>query len=65
MSGIFCVGVVIAYCFIPAPQPVDSFCLAYHKVIVEKGDANIVAPVGVKRRLLANELLYKQCKGAK
>lgn len=44
------------------PEQIDSFCKLYSKVIVEKGDSKIAAPVGVKRRLLANELLYKsQC----
>lgn len=46
-------------------QEVDSFCLVYSQVIVNKGDGSIVASSGVKRRLLANELFYRQqCKGA-
>lgn len=40
-------------------EQIDSFCQLYTKVIVEKGDASIKAPIGMKRRLLANELLYK------
>jgi len=44
------------------PEQVDSFCQVYNKVIVQKGDGTIVAPPGVKRRLLANELTYRsQC----
>lgn len=44
------------------PEQLDSFCQLYNKVIVEKGDGKITAPIGVKRRLLANELLYNsQC----
>ena len=48
------------------PEQIDSFCQAYNKVIVEKGDGKIVASDGVKRRLLANEIFYReQCsKGA-
>lgn len=47
------------------PEQVDSFCLVYNKVIVEKGDSKIVAPLGVRKRLLTNELFYKQnCPGA-
>lgn len=44
-----------------APVPVDSYCDLYTKVIVAKGDSNIQAPSGVKRRLLANEKLYRTC----
>ena len=44
------------------PEQIDSFCVGYQKVILEKGDSKITAPEGVKRRLLANELLYNaQC----
>jgi hypothetical protein len=41
-------------------QEIDSFCYAYQKVIIEKGDGKIVASDGVKKRLLANELTYRQ-----
>lgn len=43
------------------PMPVDSFCTLYTKVITEKGDGNIVAKSGPKRRILANEKLYNTC----
>lgn len=47
-------------------EQLDSFCQLYTKVIVEQGDASIKAPIGMKRRLLANELLYKaECSVAK
>jgi hypothetical protein len=42
------------------PEQVDSFCQVYNKVIVQKGDGKIVASSGVKKRLLANELLYRE-----
>jgi hypothetical protein len=42
------------------PEQIDSFCQVYNKVIVQKGDGKIVASDGVKRRLLANELFYRQ-----
>jgi hypothetical protein len=45
------------------PEQIDSFCQVYNKVIVQKGDGKIAASDGVKRRLLANELFYReQCK---
>lgn len=41
----------------------DSFCQVYNPVVVEKGDGTITAKSGVKKRILANELTYKdQCK---
>lgn len=40
-------------------EEIDSFCALYTVVIVEKGDSQIKAPLGVKKRLLENELLYK------
>ena len=42
------------------PEQVDSFCALYTKVIVNKGDAAIQAPLAVKKRLLVNEKLYNQ-----
>lgn len=44
------------------PEEIDSFCQVYNKVIVKKG-TRVVAPADVKKRLLANELTYRQeCK---
>jgi NAD(P)H-hydrate repair Nnr-like enzyme with NAD(P)H-hydrate dehydratase domain len=42
------------------PQQIDSFCQVYNQVVLQKGDGTIVASPGVKRRLLANELTYRQ-----
>jgi len=42
------------------PEQIDSFCQVYNQVIVQKGDGKIVASEGVKRRLLANEWLYRE-----
>jgi hypothetical protein len=42
--------------------PVDSYCSVYNPVVVEKGDGAITAKPGPKRRILANELTYRdQC----
>ena len=44
------------------PEQIDSFCQVYQQVVLEKGDGKIVASEGVKKRLLANELFYRdQC----
>lgn len=48
------------------PDEIDSFCTAYQKVIIEKGDGAIKAPLGVRIRLAANEVNYKcLCEGWK
>ena len=62
-----CVGLSLSGCagipnpFMPA-KAVDSFCEVYNKVVVAKGDGAIAAPLAVKKRILANELTYRdQC----
>lgn len=48
-----------------APVPVDSFCQVYQPVVQQKGDGASVtaAAPGPKRRILANELTYRdQCR---
>ncbi len=40
-------------------EQVDSFCQLYEKVVT-KGDGQITATPGLKRRLLANELKYRE-----
>jgi hypothetical protein len=43
--------------------PIDSYCQVYNQVVVSKGDGQISAPLAVKKRILANELTYRQeCK---
>jgi len=41
------------------PEQIDSFCQLYTKVVVNKGDEQIKAPLAVKKRLLVNEKLYR------
>jgi len=61
-----CVGLIVMKCFLPEPTPTDSFCFTYQKIIQEKGDSAITAPLNVKKRILANELFYKRtCGGLK
>lgn len=56
-----CVGLSLASCAHVQP-PTDSFCQIYNPVVVQKGDGAIVATSGVKKRILANELTYRdQC----
>jgi hypothetical protein len=44
------------------PLPIDDFCQIYNPVIQQKGDGTISATSGVKKRILANELTYRdQC----
>lgn len=45
-----------------APPPTDSFCQIYNQVVIAKGDGAITATSGVKKRIYANELTYRdQC----
>jgi hypothetical protein len=47
------------------PEQLDSFCQLYNQVVLQKGDGSITASPGVKRRLLANETIYRtQCRPA-
>lgn len=56
-----CAALSLSSC-VHAPPPVDSFCQIYNRVVLQKGDGSISATPGVKRRILANELTYKdQC----
>lgn len=63
-----CFGlVVVMWCEVQTPpSPVDSYCLVYQQIIQEKGDSLITGPPSVKKRILANELIYrKNCGGKK
>ena len=55
-----CIGILFTYCFMATPEQIDSFCLTYQPVVQAKGDGSISATPGAKRRLLANELTYRQ-----
>lgn len=44
----------------------SDFCQRYQEIILEKGDANITASSGVKKRIAVNEIQYDcQCKNLK
>lgn len=43
-----------------APLAIDSYCQVYNPVVVSRGDGQITAPLAVKKRILANELTYRQ-----
>lgn len=60
-----CFGILVTFCQpLGAQQEIDSFCQLYQRVIVDKGDGAIQATLGVKKRILANEQLYRRvCNG--
>ncbi len=59
-SMLVCTALSLSSCA-HAP-PTDSFCQVYNRVVIAKGDGAITATSGVKKRLLANELTYRdQC----
>lgn len=54
------VGLSLSSC--ATASVVDSFCRVYNPIVVKKGDGAITAKSDVKKRILANELTYKdQC----
>lgn len=60
-----CIGLIVMWCNFGAP-PSDSFCQTYQPVVLAKGDGSITATPAVKRRILVNELYFKQaCKKGK
>lgn len=63
MSTLVCAALSLASCA-HAPMPTDSFCQIYSPVVVQKGDGAITAPSGVKKRILTNELTYREQCGA-
>lgn len=52
---VLCLGLLVSSC-----QTTDSFCSVYQRVVLERGDGTIAAPLNAKRRILANELTYKK-----
>ncbi len=54
---LLCAALSLSSC---TPEQVDSFCQVYNQVIVAKGEGRIEASPAVKRRLLANELTYRE-----
>lgn len=56
-----CGALSLSNCTTVHPVAVDSYCLEYNKIILEKGDGAITASPGVKKRILANELNYARC----
>lgn len=57
-----CAALSLSSC-VHNPPAVDSFCQIYNPVVVAKGDGAISAAPAVKKRILANELTYRdQCK---
>jgi hypothetical protein len=43
----------------------DSYCSVYSQVVRQKGDGAISAPSEVKRRILANEVTFRELCGGK
>lgn len=61
-----CYGIFVMVCEpLGGTMPVDSYCQLYNQVIVSRGDASITAPLSVKKRILANEQLYRRVCGRK
>jgi hypothetical protein len=53
-----CVGLMVMWCY--TAQQVDSFCQVYQPVVQAKGDGSIAATPAAKKRILANELIFRK-----
>lgn len=63
MLGCAGLSLLLADCSGHLPLSTDSYCQVYNPVVVSRGDGAISAPLPVKKRILANELTYRQeCK---
>ena len=61
-----CLGLILMWCSTATPPATDSFCSAYQKVVQAAGDGAIKASDEVRRRIAANEIVYRcQCEGWK
>ena len=60
-----CLGVLVMWCNLAKPPVVDSFCTTYQPVVLQKGDGIITTTPGAKRRILANEIVYRTVCGGK
>lgn len=59
-----CFGLLIMFCDQPKTVPIDSFCTSYERVIRNRGDGAITAPLSVKQRIAANDVVYRcTCQG--
>lgn len=60
-----CAALSLSSCVHSAPA-IDSFCKVYNPIVVAKGEGTIAAASAVKKRILANELTYRElCKAVK
>lgn len=58
-SMLLCAALSLSSCA-HAPPAVDSFCQIYNRVVLAKGEGTITATANVKKRILANELTYRE-----
>ena len=61
-----CFGLLLMYCEQPKQPVIDSFCQSYQRVIRQASESAIKAPLAVKQRIAANEIVYRcSCEGWK
>lgn len=55
-----CFGFLVFFqCEAPKPVVVDSYCASYQRVIRQPAEAAITAPLSVKQRIAANDVVYR------
>jgi len=61
-----CFGLLIMFCEPPKQQAIDSFCQSYQRIIRQPSESAIQAPLAVRQRIAANEIIYRcSCEGWK
>ena len=55
---LLCAGLSLSSC-VTTQGMADSYCQLYQQIVVQKGDGVIKAPPAVKKRILANEQIYR------
>ena len=55
-----CFGFLVFFsCELPKTPAIDSFCTSYQRIIRTPDDAKIVAPLSVKQRIAADDIIYR------
>lgn len=55
-----CFGFLVFFqCALPKQPVVDNYCSSYQRVIRTQADAAINAPLSIKQRIAANDVIYR------
>lgn len=54
-----CFGLLVMFCEPPKQVAIDSYCQSYQRIIRSPDDAKITAPLSVKQRIAADDIIYR------